>query len=75
LGSSFRAGSRCWNRWNDVLNGSIALTAGRRGRWGEDEDLKLKKTIEIHGDKDWDAIAALVPGRTKNSVLIDGVMH
>jgi hypothetical protein len=29
----------------------------------EDEDSKLKDAVHTHGDKDWVAIAALVPGR------------
>jgi myb proto-oncogene protein len=44
---------------------SIALTAGRTGKWTEDEDLKLKAAVQTHGGKNWNAIAALVPGRTR----------
>jgi hypothetical protein len=51
---------------------SIALTAGRTGTWEEDEDSKLKEAVQTHGDKDWVTISLLVPGRTKNSVAIDG---
>jgi hypothetical protein len=54
------------NRWQGFLDPNIASTAGRTGKWGEDEDVKLKGAIQTHGDKDWDAITALVPGRTKH---------
>jgi uncharacterized protein (DUF2237 family) len=56
---------QCATRCNDVVISSIALVAGRRASWIEDEDLKLKKAVQMHGGKDWAAIAALVPGRTK----------
>jgi hypothetical protein len=56
---------QCHSRWHNVSNCSIALTAGRAGRWAEDEDLKLKDAVHMHGGKNWDEIAALVPGRTK----------
>ncbi len=61
-----RTKKRCCNRWYDVLDPSIALTAGRTGKWTEDEDSKLKDAVQTHGGKNWGAIAALVPGRTKN---------
>jgi hypothetical protein len=35
------------------------------GHWTEKEDLNLKNSVQTHGGKDWPAIAALVPGRTK----------
>jgi hypothetical protein len=57
---------RCKNRWHNALNPSIALTAGSTGTWTEDEDLKLKKSVQMHGGKDWAAIAAMVQGRTVN---------
>jgi hypothetical protein len=60
-----RKKSRCYKRWHDVLDPNIALTAGRKGGWTKDEDLKLKDGVHTHGGKNWDAIAALVPGRTK----------
>jgi hypothetical protein len=31
----------------------------------KDEDSKLKDTVHTHGDKDWVATVALVPGRTR----------
>jgi hypothetical protein len=43
----------------------INRTTGRRGTWTEDEDSKLKDTVQTHGDKNWCAIAALIPGRSR----------
>jgi hypothetical protein len=60
-----RTEKQCNARWHDVLNPSIALTARRAAAWTEEEDLNLKNSVEIHGGKDWEAIATLVPGRTK----------
>jgi hypothetical protein len=60
-----RTQKQCCNRWQKILKPSIALTAGRKGTWTEDENLKLKNSVHIHGGKDWAAIASLVPGRTQ----------
>jgi myb proto-oncogene protein len=38
---------------------------GRKGKWTAGEDSKLKDAVRTHGGKNWIAIAALVPGRTK----------
>jgi myb proto-oncogene protein len=57
--------NQCHYRWHNSLDPSITLTAGRAGAWTEDEDIKLKAAVQTHGGKNWDAIAALVPGRTK----------
>jgi hypothetical protein len=48
------------------LDANIAPTAGRKDKWEEDEDSKLKVAIQMHGDKDWVAVSALVPGQMKN---------
>jgi hypothetical protein len=56
---------QCRHRWCDVLVPSIDRSNGRTGKWGEDEDLSLKNSVQIHGGKDWAAIATLVPGRTQ----------
>jgi hypothetical protein len=64
-----RTKKQCSNRWYDGLDPSIALTAGRTGTWEEDEDIKLKDAVQNKGDKDWAAISALVPGRTKRQCL------
>jgi hypothetical protein len=42
-----------------------AATSAVTGRWAEDEDDKLKDAVETHGGKNWAAIAALIPGRTR----------
>jgi hypothetical protein len=60
-----RTQEQCRNRWQYVLDPSITLTARRTGKWTEDEDLKLKKAVQMHGGKEWVAIATLVPGRTQ----------
>jgi hypothetical protein len=60
---------QCWNRWKDTLDSNIDRANGRTGSWAEDEDLKLKAAVQTHGGKNWNAIAALVPGRTKKTVL------
>jgi hypothetical protein len=60
-----RTRNQCRDRWRNALDPSIALTAGSTGKWTEDEDLKLKYSVQIHGGKDWNAIAAMVPGRTR----------
>jgi hypothetical protein len=65
-----RTAIQCWNRWYRFLKPSIAftrtMTVGRAPQWREDEDNKLKDGVQMHGDKDWAAIAALVPGRTED---------
>jgi hypothetical protein len=33
-------------RWHNALNPSIALTAGRTGKWVEDEDSKLEDAVQ-----------------------------
>jgi hypothetical protein len=55
-----REGKQCWKRWHYVLK-----VNGRAGTWTEDEDIKLKDAVQTHGDKNWGAIAALVPGRAE----------
>jgi hypothetical protein len=59
-----RTQKQCYNRWFDVLDCSIDRANGRTGKWEEDEDSKLKNAVQTQGDKDWDAISSLVPGRT-----------
>jgi protein involved in temperature-dependent protein secretion len=39
--------SQCRNRWQSAVNPSKALTAGRTGKWTEDEDSKLKDVVHI----------------------------
>ncbi len=47
------------------MDPNIDPTTARAGRFTPDEDNKLKDAVQRHGGKDWDAIAALVPGRTR----------
>jgi uncharacterized protein (DUF2237 family) len=61
-----RTKRQCEYRWQDALDPSIDQANGRTGRWTEDEVAKLKDAVLTHGGKNWVAIAALVPGRTKN---------
>jgi hypothetical protein len=56
---------------NDVLDCCIDRAIGRKNRWTKDEDLKLKNSVQMHGGKDWAAIAAMAPGRTKSSVVLN----
>jgi hypothetical protein len=60
-----RTPRQCWNRWHVVLNPSIDRTNRRMGKWTADEVKKLKDAVQTNGGKNWGAIAALVPGRTK----------
>jgi hypothetical protein len=64
-----RTNIQCRNRWRDVLAPSIDRSNRCTGKWTEDEDLRLKHSVQIHGGKDWAAIAALVPGRTPRQCL------
>jgi hypothetical protein len=52
-------------RWHDALDPSVDRANGRTGKWEDDEDIKLRNAVRIHGGKNWVAIAALVPGRTR----------
>jgi hypothetical protein len=61
-----RTKNQCRSRWHNTLNLSIALAAGREGKWAEDEDIKLKDAVQMHGGMNWGAITALVPGRTRS---------
>jgi myb proto-oncogene protein len=58
--------SKCWGRCKDVLDPSIDRKSGRAGKWTEDEDIKLKDAVNTHGGTNRNAIAAMVPGRTKS---------
>jgi hypothetical protein len=61
----------CQTRWSNAVDPRIVQTTGRTGNWTPDEDDKLKVSVRIHDrtnrnySKNWDAIAAFVPGRTK----------
>jgi myb proto-oncogene protein len=60
-----RTKRQCWNRWKDVLDPSIDQVTGRAGKWGEDEDIKLKEAGQTYGGQKWNSMAALVTGRLK----------
>jgi hypothetical protein len=60
-----RSQKQCRNRWYNVLNPSIDRASGSTGKWTPDEDTKLKDAVQMHGGKNWVAMSALVPGRTK----------
>jgi hypothetical protein len=64
-----RSQNQCSRRWHKALDITFERPTSRTGKWGEDEVIKLKKAIEIHGDKNWGTIAVLVPGRTKRQCL------
>jgi hypothetical protein len=56
---------QCRNRWLNALDPNISRTTVRAGQWTVDEDKMLKDAVPTHGSRNWEAIAALVPGRTK----------
>jgi hypothetical protein len=60
-----RTREQCWSRWRHNLKPSIYQATVRKGSWTTEEHDALKKAVENYGGKKWDAIAALVPGRTK----------
>jgi hypothetical protein len=70
-----RTKRQCYDRWNDVLDPSLDRRANGRDRWDEVEDSTLKDAVHTHGGKDWVAIAALVPGRTKNQCYMRWYIH
>jgi hypothetical protein len=59
-----RTRQQCSFRWRDVFDPREDRTSARKGRWTPDEDAKLKDAVQMHGGKNWEAIARLVPGRT-----------
>jgi myb proto-oncogene protein len=58
---------QCRLKWKDVLDPSIDQATGRTGKWTEEEDIKLKDAVQMHGSNNWGAIATLVLGRTKKN--------
>jgi hypothetical protein len=64
-----RAQIQCRSRWHNALDANLDQLPGRTGTWAEDEIIKLKAAVQTHGDKNWSAVAALVPGRTRNQCL------
>jgi hypothetical protein len=66
---------QCCGRCRNALDLSISRANGRTGHWTADEDKKLKNAVPTYGDKNWEAIAALVPGRTKCQCTDDEDKH
>jgi hypothetical protein len=64
-----RTKMQCLYRWKDALGPSNDRASERKGKWTEDEDIKLKAAVQTHGGKNWAAIAVLVPGRTRSQCL------
>jgi hypothetical protein len=60
-----RTRTQCRKRWKNALDPSIDRANQRTGKWAEDEDIKLKDAVQTHGSKNWGAICALFPGRTR----------
>jgi hypothetical protein len=52
------------------LDPGIDLANGRTGKWAEDEDIKLKDAVQIHGGKEWIAITALVSAGSNESTVL-----
>jgi myb proto-oncogene protein len=61
-----RTSSQCQHRWHRILDARVDRTPGCSGRWTLDDDTKLKNAVHKHGGKNWPAIEALVPGRTRS---------
>jgi myb proto-oncogene protein len=64
-----RTRSQCLYRWHDALDPSVDRANGRTGTWEDDEDTILKDAFRAHGAKNWEKIAALVPGRTQKQCI------
>jgi hypothetical protein len=60
-----RTKNQCYGRWRDVLGPFCDQTTGRKGHWTLYEDDKLKVSVQTHGGKNWVAISALIPGRSR----------
>lgn len=65
-----RTRKQCRDRWKYLVETSINRAAGRTGKWTMYEDDKLKDLVQTHGSKNnWDAIAALVSGRSRSQCM------
>jgi hypothetical protein len=60
-----RTKAQCRDRWHNALKPSNAQATIHKGAWSADEDGMLQEAVKLCDDKDWVAIAALVPGRTR----------
>jgi hypothetical protein len=61
---------QCSNRWHHALVSNIDPATARVGKWTADEDKKLKGAVLKHGGKNWEAITALVPGRSQKQCCV-----
>jgi hypothetical protein len=61
-----RSNFQCRDRW--LSNGSVVSVTNRMRcppkRWTKDEESKLEEAVELHGTKNWEAVAVLVSTRT-----------
>jgi hypothetical protein len=64
-----RTKKQCWNRWQYALDPSIVRMTERTGKWSTEEDGKLVGAVQKYNGENWDAIAALVPSRTKRQCM------
>jgi hypothetical protein len=68
-----RTSDQCRQRWRNNLDPGLRTTQGassaaacnynNKGKWTAQEDAKLAQAVKEHGDNNWVAVAALVPGR------------
>jgi hypothetical protein len=65
-----RTRTQCCNRWHISLKPSSDTVSRRTGKWTEGEDNMLKDAVKTLGEKDWAAVAALIPGRSKDQCRI-----
>jgi hypothetical protein len=64
-------------RWHDnmlAVPTSTRQWAKRSGAWTGDEDGSYRNLLQLHGGKDWVAIAALVQVEREFSVRRDGML-
>jgi hypothetical protein len=52
---------QCQNILDNTLKLSITGTDERAVMWTEEEDIKLKHSVQMHGGKSWFKISALIP--------------
>jgi hypothetical protein len=64
-----RTKQQCNKRWHGALDSKSDEMTAHVGRWTKEEDNTLKDAVKKHNGKNWKAIAALVPGRTKQQCL------
>jgi myb proto-oncogene protein len=60
-----RTGEQCRKRWFVTVVSNIDPTTARTGRWTAGENKKLQDAVRAQSTRNWEAIAALIPGRTR----------